>query len=161
MSALSTPPINLNLNSSNLEKLKNGTRVTLVGLKTEAMNGLLGTALRLAIDGERYVVRLDADGKSMKIKTDNLVVNNLEQLKSEAVALEGSKKHEEALAKHEEVLVIQQRDLPPGHADTHETLNSIDRVIDQLKYASVDNGDVAKSARSLFDQGNDKDAYSL
>jgi hypothetical protein len=31
---------------------------------------------------------------------------NLEQLKSEAVALEGNKKHEEALAKYEEVLVI-------------------------------------------------------
>jgi hypothetical protein len=103
------------------------------------MNGLTGTALRLAIDGERYVVRLDADGKSMKIKPDNLVVNKLEQLKSEAIALEGDNQHEKALAKYEEVLVIQQRDLPLGHPDTHETLTSIDRVIDQLKYSSITN----------------------
>jgi tetratricopeptide (TPR) repeat protein len=91
----------------------------------------------------------------------NLDSSNLEQLKSEAVALEGSKKHEEALAKYEEVLVIQQRDLPVGDNDTHETLTSIDRCIDQLKYASVDNGDVAKSAHSLYKEGNGKDAYSL
>jgi tetratricopeptide (TPR) repeat protein len=71
--------------------------------------------------------------------------------------LEGSKKHEEALAKYEEVLVIQQRDLPVCHADTHETLTSIDRVIDQLKYASIDNGEVAHSARSL----HGKDKYCL
>jgi hypothetical protein len=75
--------------------------------------------------------------------------SNLEQLKVEAVALEGSKKHEEALMKYEEVLVIQQRDLPVGHPDTHETLISIDRVIDQLKYASIDNLEVANSAHSL------------
>jgi flagellar basal body rod protein FlgF len=125
------------------------------------MNGLTGTALRLAIDGERYVVRLDADGKSMKIKADNLIVNNLEQLKSEATTLEGSKKHGEALAKYEEVLVIQQRELPVGHLDTHETLTSIDRVIDQLKYASVDNGDVEKSAHSLFGQSKGNESYRL
>jgi hypothetical protein len=71
------------LDSSNLEQLKDETRVTLVGLKTESMNGLTGTSLRLAVDGERYVVRLDADDKSMKIKAGNLVVtdgNKLEQL---------------------------------------------------------------------------------
>jgi hypothetical protein len=59
----------------------------------------------------------------------NLDSSNLEQLKAEAIALEGSKKHEEALAKYEEVLVIQQRDLPVGHLDTHETLTSIDRPL--------------------------------
>jgi tetratricopeptide (TPR) repeat protein len=87
--------------------------------------------------------------------------SNLEQLKSEAVDLEGSKKHEEALAKYEEVLVIQQRDLPPGHLDTHETLTSIDRCIDQLKYASIDNFDVDKSAASLFEQCKHNDSYRL
>jgi hypothetical protein len=87
----------------------------------------------------------------------NFDSSNLEQLKLEAIASEGSKEHEEALAKYEEVLVIQQRDLPLGHSDTHETLTSIDRVIDQLKYASVDNGDVAKSALSL----KGKEAYGL
>jgi hypothetical protein len=78
--------------------------------------------------------------------------NNLELFKDEAVALEGSKTHEEALAKYEEVLVIQQRDLPPGHLDTHETLTSIDRCIDQLKYASIDNFDVLMSAHSLLER---------
>jgi uncharacterized protein involved in outer membrane biogenesis len=79
MSSFSAPPINPDLDSSNLEQL-DGFRVTLVGLKTESMNGLTGTALRLAIDGERYVVRLDADGKSMKIKADNLVVTDSSNL---------------------------------------------------------------------------------
>jgi hypothetical protein len=159
MSAFSVPPIN-----PSLEQLKDGTRVTLVGLKTEAMNGLTGTALRLAGDGERYVLRLDADGKSMKIKADNLVVtdgNKLEELQSEAIALEGSKKHEEALSKYEQVLVIQQRDLPPGHAATHDTLTSIDRIIDQLKYASIDNFDVNDSAHSLLQQSKHTESYLL
>jgi tetratricopeptide (TPR) repeat protein len=83
--------------------------------------------------------------------------SNLDQLKADAIALEGSKEHEEALAKYEEVLVIQQRDLPVGHPDTHETLISIDRCIDQLKYASIDNFDVAISALSL----PGKEAYDL
>jgi tetratricopeptide (TPR) repeat protein len=161
MSASSAPPINPDLDSSNLEQLKDGTRVTLVGLKTESMNGLTGTVLLLAIEGDRYVVRLDADGKSMKIKPDNLIINNLEQLKSEAIALEGGSKHEEALAKYEEVLVIQQRDLPPGHADTHETLTSMDRCIDQLKYVSIDNGDVKKSGLSLLVDGKCDESYRL
>jgi tetratricopeptide (TPR) repeat protein len=161
MSAFSAPPLNPNLDSSNLEQLKDGTRVTLVGLQTESMIGLTGTSLHLAGDGERYIVRLDADGKSMKIKPDNLVINILEQLKSEAIAFESSTKHEEALAKYEEVLVVQQRDLPVGHPDTHETLTSIDRVIDQLKYASIDNGDVSESAHSLFVDGKGDDAYRL
>jgi hypothetical protein len=91
----------------------------------------------------------------------NLDSSNLKQLKDEAVALEGNKKHEEALSKYEEVLVIQQRDLPVGHLDTHETLTSIDRCIDQLKYASVDSGDVSRSARSLFDQNKGNDSYRL
>jgi hypothetical protein len=91
----------------------------------------------------------------------NLDSNNLEQLKSQAIALEGSKKHEEALARYEEVLVIQQRDLPPGHLDTHETLTSIDRCIDQLKYASIDNADVANSGLSLLEQGKGDDSYRL
>jgi tetratricopeptide (TPR) repeat protein len=91
----------------------------------------------------------------------NLDSSDLEQLKAEAIALEGSKKHEEALAKYEEVLVIQQRDLPVGHSDTHETLTSIDRAIDQLKYASIDNFDVHASAHSLYVRGQFKDAYSL
>jgi hypothetical protein len=99
MSAFSapSPSANPSPDSSNLEQLKDGTRVTLVGLKTESMNGLIGTALHLAAgagDGEqRYVVRLDADGKSMKIKADNLIVNIVEQLKAEAVALEARKKY--------------------------------------------------------------------
>jgi tetratricopeptide (TPR) repeat protein len=87
--------------------------------------------------------------------------SNLEQLKAEAIALEGSKQHDEALAKYEEVLVIQQRDLPVGHLDTEKTLLSIDRVIDQLKYASIDNGNVAKSEESLFDQGKHNDSFRL
>jgi hypothetical protein len=152
---------NPSLVSSNLE-LKDGTRVTLVGLKTDSMNGLTGTALRLAIDGERYVVRLDADGKSANIKPDNLVVtdgSNLEQLKSEAIGLEFCEEYEEALAKFEEVLVIQQRDLGNDLDDTHETLTSMDRCIDQFKYASVDNGDVAESALSFILQDKDNDAY--
>jgi hypothetical protein len=62
---------------------------------------------------------------------------------------------------YEEVLVIQQRDLPVGHLDTHETLTSIDRCIDQLKYASVDSGDVAESAESLFEQGKHNEFYLL
>jgi hypothetical protein len=69
--------------------------------------------------------------------------SNVDRLKSKAIALEGRKKHEKALVKYEEVLVIQQRDLPVGHAETHETLLSIDRCIEQLKYVSIDNGDVA------------------
>jgi tetratricopeptide (TPR) repeat protein len=93
--------------------------------------------------------------------TPNLDSSNLEQLKAEAIALEGSKKNDEALAKYEEVLVIQQRDLPVGRLDTHETLMSIDRCIDQLKYASVDNGDVAESALSLLDQSKCDDSYRL
>jgi tetratricopeptide (TPR) repeat protein len=87
----------------------------------------------------------------------NLDSTNLEQLKAEAIALEGSNKHEEALVRYEEVLVIQQRDLPVGHLDTHETLMSIDRCIDQLKYASIDNMDVARSGLSL----EGKEAYAL
>jgi tetratricopeptide (TPR) repeat protein len=87
--------------------------------------------------------------------------SNLEQLKTEAIALEGDKQHDEALAKYEEVLVIQQRDLPVGHLETHETLTSIDRVIDQLKYASVDNFDVANSGLSLMAQGKFDDSYRL
>jgi hypothetical protein len=90
------------------------------------------------------------EGEGKAPSAPNLDSSNLEQLKSEAVALEGSKKHEEALAKYEEVLVIHQRDLPPGHLDTHETLTSIDRCIDQLKYASIDKMDVDKSAHSLL-----------
>jgi tetratricopeptide (TPR) repeat protein len=164
MSAFPAPPSN-----PNLEQLKDETRVTLIGLKTDSMNGLTGTALRLAAasdDGEeqRYVVRLDADGKSMKIKADNLVVtdgNKLEQLKADGVALEAHKKYEDALAKFEEVLAIQQRDLPVGHPDTHETLTSIDRCIDQLKYASIDNMDVARSGLSLFLQSKHHDSYRL
>jgi tetratricopeptide (TPR) repeat protein len=100
----------------------------------------------------------------MKIKADNLAVtdsNKLEQLKSEAVALEGRKKHEKALAKYEEVLVIQQRDLPVGDPDTHETLTSIDRCIDQLKYFTTDNGDVDKSALSLLHQNKGVESYLL
>jgi tetratricopeptide (TPR) repeat protein len=85
--------------------------------------------------------------------------SNLEQLKSEAIALEGSKKHAEALAKYEEVLAIHQRNLPVGDPETHETLTSIDRCIDQLKYASIDNLDVASSASSLFDQGKHADSF--
>jgi hypothetical protein len=91
----------------------------------------------------------------------NLDSSNLEQLKSEAIALEGSKQYEEALAKYEEVLVIQQRDFPVGHLDTHETLLSIDRCIDQLKYASIDNLDVARSAHLLYGQSKHNDSYSL
>jgi hypothetical protein len=75
--------------------------------------------------------------------------------------LEGSNQHDETLAKYEEVLVIQQRDLPVGHADTHETLTSIDRCIEQLKYASIGNFDVAKSAHSLHEQRKHNDAYRL
>jgi tetratricopeptide (TPR) repeat protein len=86
---------------------------------------------------------------------------NLEQLKSEAITLEGSKKHDESLAKFEEVLVIQQRDLPSGHADTHETLISIDRVIEQLKYVSVDNLDAFHSAQALYLKGRYADSYLL
>jgi hypothetical protein len=91
----------------------------------------------------------------------NLDSSNLEQLKSAAIALEGSKKHEEALAKYEEVLVIQQRDLPVGHLDTHDTLTSIDRCIDQLKYASVDSGNLSRSAHSLLDQSKGDESYRL
>jgi tetratricopeptide (TPR) repeat protein len=91
----------------------------------------------------------------------NLDSSNLGQLKLEAVTLEDERKLEEALAKYEEVLVIQQRDLPVGHPDTHETLTSIDRCIDQLKYASVDNGDAAKSAASLFKQGKGDESFLL
>jgi tetratricopeptide (TPR) repeat protein len=87
--------------------------------------------------------------------------SNLEQLKAAAITFESSKKHEEALAKYEEVLVIQQRDLPVGHLDTHETLTSIDRCIDQLKYASIDNLDVARSAKSLFHQCKGDESYLL
>jgi hypothetical protein len=43
----------------------------------------------------------------------------------------------------------------------HETLTSIDRCIDQLKYASVDNGDVEDSALSLLADGKYDDAYCL
>jgi hypothetical protein len=93
--------------------------------------------------------------------TSNLDSSNLEQLKQQAVALEGDGQHDEALAKYEEVLVIQQRDLPPGHLDTHETLTSIDRVIDQLKYHSVDNLEVSASANSLTDDGRWEEGYSL
>jgi tetratricopeptide (TPR) repeat protein len=91
----------------------------------------------------------------------NLDSSNLEQLKLAAIALEDNKKHEEALAKYEEVLVIQQRDLPVGDLDTHDTLVSIDRCIDQLKYASIDNLDVASSASSLFDEGKHADSFRL
>jgi hypothetical protein len=59
------------------------------------------------------------------------------------------------------VLVIQQRDLPVGHLDTHETLTSIDRCIDQLKYASIDNMDVAESAHSLLEQSKGDESYRL
>jgi hypothetical protein len=86
---------------------------------------------------------------------------NLDQLKAEAVAMEGEGQHEEALAKYEEVLVIQQRDLPVGDPDTHETLMSIDRCIDHLKYASIDNFDVAKSADSLLAQSKHNESYLL
>jgi tetratricopeptide (TPR) repeat protein len=91
----------------------------------------------------------------------NVVSSNLEQLKSEAIALEGNNKHEEALAKYEEVLAIQQRDLPPGHLDTHETLTSIDRCIDQLKYSSIDNMAVEKSTHSSLGQSKGNDSYRL
>jgi tetratricopeptide (TPR) repeat protein len=91
----------------------------------------------------------------------NLDSSNLERLKVEAGDLECCEEYEEALAKYEEVLVIQQRDLPPGHANTHETLTSMDRCIDQLKYKSIDNGDVELSAGSLLIQSKGGDAYLL
>jgi hypothetical protein len=40
-------------------------------------------------------------------------------------------------------------------------LTSIDRCIDQLKYASVDNADVANSGLSLLEQGKGDDSYRL
>jgi hypothetical protein len=49
MSISSTPSFNPNLDSSNIEQLKDGTRVTLVGLKTEAMNGLTGKAFTVPL----------------------------------------------------------------------------------------------------------------
>jgi tetratricopeptide (TPR) repeat protein len=91
----------------------------------------------------------------------NLDSSNLEQLKAEAIALEGDEQYEEALANYEKVLVIQQRDLPVGHLDTHETLTSIDRAIDQLKYASIENADVANSGLSLLERGKGDVSYRL
>jgi hypothetical protein len=96
-----------------------------------------------------------------KQQTMSASSSNLKQPKTEAIDLEGEGQHEEALAKYEEVLVIQQRDLPPGDPDTHETLTSIDRCINQLKYASIDNGDVKESAQSLLDQGKFDESYRL
>jgi tetratricopeptide (TPR) repeat protein len=80
-------------------RLKAGTRVTLVGFKAESMNGLVGTILHL--DGERYVVRLNADDKSIKVKPCNLIAtcgNNpsLEQLWVKADALTDQGRHEQA-----------------------------------------------------------------
>ncbi len=60
--------------------------------------------------------------------------SNLQQLKDEAIALEASKDYHEAYAKYEEVDVIQQATLGPAHADTMETLMSMDKVIEKIKY---------------------------
>jgi hypothetical protein len=54
--------------------MKAGTKVILAGLNADGMNGLHATAMKLDKDGERYIIKLSESGKSVKIKTQNLIV---------------------------------------------------------------------------------------
>jgi tetratricopeptide (TPR) repeat protein len=99
MSSFAAPPADDN-------RLKAGTRVTLIGLKAESMNGLVGTVL--CLDGERYVVRLDADDKSIKVKPCNLIAtrsdnSHLKQLHVEADALTNEGRHKQAYLLYQQV----------------------------------------------------------
>jgi hypothetical protein len=56
--------------------------------------------------------------------------NDPQQLKDEAIALEGDQQYVEAHVKYEALLVVQQDTLGDDHHETLETMTSIMRVID-------------------------------
>ena len=71
--------------------------------------------------------------------------NNLEQLKADALAFERGNKYQKAFDKYEEWDAIHQRT----------------RMLDHLKYTSMDNGEVADTATSLAKEGRLKESESL
>jgi tetratricopeptide (TPR) repeat protein len=87
----------------------------------------------------------------------------LNQLKDDAVALEGDRQFDEAYDKYEEGLAIQLSSIGNLHVDTMETMNSIERAIEAIKLRdeASTNADTFATSDDLYKAGRHDDAMVL
>jgi len=98
--------------------------------------------------------------------TNNTTNNNtthlaMQQLKDDAVALEGRMQFEQSLEKFEELLVSQQQTLGDNHQETTETKMAIMRVIEAINNSGDTSDDINKTSMSIFAEGRYEESLKV